>query len=82
MPLLIATEKEKKAFFQLLKTQGFSPEMRREVWLLSTGARMAIYNSITQGVIFNDDLSSECTGQDYLSLVTLQNRKYPTCNKH
>lgn len=61
--------------------------MRREVWLLCSGARMAMYNSITQGTILEQagdsiQLNSECTGQDYLSLVSLYNRKYPTSNKH
>lgn len=62
--------------------------MRREVWLVSSGARMAMYNSITMGSMLPDESTSmvsavsECNGQDYLSLVTLYNRKYPTSNKH
>ena len=87
MPLLIATDEERRTYFQHLKTRGFTPEMRREVWLLCSGARMAMYNSITQGVMLPSadeslSMANECTGQDYLSLVTLYNRKYPTCNKH
>ena len=50
-PLLIATDEEKKAFFHVLKSYGFTQEMRREVWLLCSGARMAMYNSITQGTV-------------------------------
>ena len=78
MPMLIATDDEKRSFFQLLKSQGFDQGMRREVWLLCSGARMALYNRITQGTQADNELG----GQDYLSLVTLYNKKYPTQNKH
>jgi hypothetical protein len=94
---LIATEEEKALFYQESKKGlGFTQEMRREVWLLTTGAQIARYNSLSAFVatsaasepnnsisMINDlNQTVQTTGQDYLSLVSLYNKKFPTTNKH